>query len=551
MRRRELLVAAAAALACRRDPASTTGLTGLTGDTGGAATLLRVAPFVGERDRELETMTGRGLDARWVLDLTQLQEEALVLPQEQLFVRTEAPLGLQERIDAGWNIELSGEVSSVSSVGVDELLTLTQDFGAVHVECSGNTDFGGFGLQGAVAWGGVPLAQVLSRVTPTGTGALIRIRGFDEHPPPMGSSRPGASWVFRPDELDQAFLATHAAGEPLTPDHGAPVRLMVPGWYGCTCIKWVDQIAWVPADEPATSQMQEFASRTMQDGVPALASGFAPAVIDVAATPVRVEVWDVDGQTVVRVVGIVWGGLGVPEGLRLWANGADVGLVGLLDRASHRTWGWWTAELPRRFSQGEVRLHLTVDDAGGAHPPARRRVLRAHRLDLIHVQHARPGDVAVGADGPATQRVPPRADCARAQPRGLLAAEPGGDGLSRGPGARHPEAAQPGHPPQAGHLWVGTQHGSPIRGEGAQPGPARVEVGVRQGGKPTIELGRSQRTVFRQDRPPRVGPVGGRIHRLVAPRHQPAAGLGARVYAHVVDPHPRVVGPGHRMGTRL
>ena len=39
-------------------------------------------------------------------------------------------------------------------------------------------------------------------------------------------------------------------GEPLRPITGMPVRLVVPGWYGCAWIKWVDAIRLVGAENP-------------------------------------------------------------------------------------------------------------------------------------------------------------------------------------------------------------------------------------------------------------------------------------------------------------
>ena len=39
-------------------------------------------------------------------------------------------------------------------------------------------------------------------------------------------------------------------GAPLPRDHGLPVRLLMPGWYGCTCIKWVDEIRFVDETSP-------------------------------------------------------------------------------------------------------------------------------------------------------------------------------------------------------------------------------------------------------------------------------------------------------------
>ena len=98
------------------------------------------------------------------------------------------------------------------------------------------------------------------------------------------------------------------------------MRLVVPGWYGCSWIKWVDELRLVGADAAATSQMREFAGRTHQDGVPELARDYEAPAIDLAATPVRVEQRRVDGRLEYRVVGIAWGGtepVGPADPLRL------------------------------------------------------------------------------------------------------------------------------------------------------------------------------------------------------------------------------------------
>jgi hypothetical protein len=70
----------------------------------------------------------------------------------------------------------------------------------------------------------------------------------------------------------------------------------------------VDEIRLVRASEPATSQMKEFAARTHQTAVHDLAGDYAPAVIDTAATPIRVEKLRTSSGVEYRVVGIVWGG---------------------------------------------------------------------------------------------------------------------------------------------------------------------------------------------------------------------------------------------------
>ncbi len=51
-------------------------------------------------------------------------------------------------------------------------------------------------------------------------------------------------------EDENALLATHADGEPLTPDHGYPLRLVVPGKYFWKSAKWLRGIELLPVDRP-------------------------------------------------------------------------------------------------------------------------------------------------------------------------------------------------------------------------------------------------------------------------------------------------------------
>jgi DMSO/TMAO reductase YedYZ molybdopterin-dependent catalytic subunit len=159
------------------------------------------------------------------------------------------------------------------------------------MECAGNPRTLHFGLISAANWAGIPLAKVLPRVEPRSGASWVLISGFDRHSQPSEHSMPGASWIFTREQMESAgaFLATEMNGQPLPPDHGFPIRLVAPGWYGCTCIKWVSEIAMVDEAAPATGQMREFAERTHQAGTPELARDFQPATIDLAAMPVRVE----------------------------------------------------------------------------------------------------------------------------------------------------------------------------------------------------------------------------------------------------------------------
>jgi DMSO/TMAO reductase YedYZ molybdopterin-dependent catalytic subunit len=128
-------------------------------------------------------------------------------------------------------------------------LTLT-----VTIECAGNgrsllsppTEGEQWGL-GAVSnaeWTGVPLAEVLDRAGVKATSRELLFRGADGG---KVAARAGVTRFERSLSLDVArdsdtLLAYAMNGEPLPPAHGYPLRLVVPGWYGVTSVKWLNEI---------------------------------------------------------------------------------------------------------------------------------------------------------------------------------------------------------------------------------------------------------------------------------------------------------------------
>jgi DMSO/TMAO reductase YedYZ molybdopterin-dependent catalytic subunit len=311
--------------------------------------LVRVLPFSAPGARETplgEMVGGAGLDARLFTDLSMLGAGALVTPTAQVYVRTAAPSRLP-RDAAAWTIALGpGTGGSGPSVGAAALAGDAQPMGAHVMECAGNSNPQNFGLMSAVEWDGVLLSRVLARLSRPAGATAVMVTGLDDEASGSQASQPGASWVFPVEAVDRLapFLAVRMNGQPLTPDHGAPVRLVVPGWYGCAWIKWITRIEWVAADAPATSQMREFAGRTHQDGVPALARDYAPPAIDTAAMPIRVEKRRGPSGLDYRIVGIVWGGSRPVDRLaiRVKADGAWTEFPICPGPRTAAVWSLWT-----------------------------------------------------------------------------------------------------------------------------------------------------------------------------------------------------------------
>jgi DMSO/TMAO reductase YedYZ molybdopterin-dependent catalytic subunit len=193
---------------------------------------------------------------------------------------------------------------------LDDLMRSSKKMGPHLFECSGNGNPSNFGLMSVAEWEGIPLAEVVARLKPSKDATGVLVSGFDHIGQVSQRSIVGASWVYPLASLDKlgAFLAVRMNGVPVPADHGKPVRLAVPGWYGCSWIKWVNEIRLVGPDEPSTSQMVEFAGRTHQREPHKLAKDYTPADIQTAATPVRVEKRRTPSGLEYRIVGIVWGG---------------------------------------------------------------------------------------------------------------------------------------------------------------------------------------------------------------------------------------------------
>jgi Oxidoreductase molybdopterin binding domain len=338
----------------------------------------------------LNRLLGSGLDARLFTDLSTVSLQSdLVTPNDRFYVRTAAPDNLPPSLSG---IGTSFGAPGRPGQGID-FSRLERAPGRVRVgpylmECAGNSDPANFGLMSVATWTGFPMPAVIAQLAGDSAGRVL-VSGTDPSGP-SATSVPGASWIFSPEDLERAVLAVQMNDAPLPADHGGPVRLVVPGWYGCACIKWVDRIERVADDAPATSQMLEFAARTHQpfDSAAVAASlraeahdpgalkarDFVPATIDTAAMPVRVEKWRVNGRLEYRITGIIWGGSMPTNALSIrfksgtpWVRVEHCPLP-----ESTLTWSlWWHTWKPT--SPGRYQIVLKVDDPS----------IRTRRLDIF------------------------------------------------------------------------------------------------------------------------------------------------------------------------
>jgi DMSO/TMAO reductase YedYZ molybdopterin-dependent catalytic subunit len=321
---------------------------------------LGVLQFTGEATVPMGKAFGAELDQRLYTDLSRLAPGNALTPAEEFYIRT----GASQLLDTAKlsSIAVGGLVQQPFELSVAELAKQAKPMGPHLMECAGNIRAVHFGMMSVADWAGIPVSAIIEGVKLKSGASRVLISGFDTYAAPSSSSVPGASWIFTLEELRsaRAFLATEMDGQPLTADHGAPVRVIVPGWYGCSCIKWVNEISLVDEGAAATLQMQEYAARTLQKGVPQLAKDFEPATVDQAATPIRIEQWSIGGKIKYRIVGILWGGSQPVTALEIRFNPEEDYIpVDRFQQSANDPWSFWThVWTPRQLGTYMIRLRV-------------------------------------------------------------------------------------------------------------------------------------------------------------------------------------------------
>lgn len=176
--------------------------------------------------------------------------DAWLTPQDQVFNVAHYPA---PEIDlAGYRLEIAGLVDHPRSLTLDEIKARPQVDQLMTLECSGNGSNPGF--TGAVynsQWTGTPLLPLLQECGIRPEAIEIVFIGHDHQEETLrkGTQREttfdvpfGRSISLHDAQGLDLLLAWQRNGENLTPGNGAPLRLIVPGWYGIANVKWLRRI---------------------------------------------------------------------------------------------------------------------------------------------------------------------------------------------------------------------------------------------------------------------------------------------------------------------
>ena len=172
-----------------------------------------------------------------------------------------------------WRLRVGGEVRRELNLSLADIKAFPFVRVPVTMECAGNgrallepRTSGQPWLREAVGtaeWGGAPLVHVLEQAG-VSTGAVELVftgldRGVED-----GVEQSFERSLSLEDALrDEVLLAYEMNRQPLPPQHGFPLRLVVPGWYGMTSVKWLERITAV--DAPFGGYQQRWAYRLRQE----------------------------------------------------------------------------------------------------------------------------------------------------------------------------------------------------------------------------------------------------------------------------------------------
>ena len=280
-------------------------------------------------------------------------------------------------LKATHRLSIEGSVERPRAFQLPELRALGQKTLRVTMECAGNGRAGmaprypsmpwTCGAVGTAEWTGVPLSSLLAMARPTRQAIEIAFygadRGFDS-----GTEHPFARSLRMEEVGEEVLVAWAMNGQPLLPQHGAPLRLVVPGWYGMASVKWLERIEVLERPFDGYQQVvgYRYKKQPGDEGTPVrhmkVKSLIAPPGIPDWYTRRRLV-----EQGTVEVQGRAWSGAGVA------ITKVELGVDGAWQDAEvdpqGTTFAWqrWRAKWDAK--PGEHQLACRATDAEGAVQP--------------------------------------------------------------------------------------------------------------------------------------------------------------------------------------
>jgi len=264
------------------------------------------------------------------------------------------------------------------SLTIDDIRTMPQQSMPVTLECAGNGRSSlsprahsmpwGVEAVGTSLWTGTPLAPLIARAKPKkGTHDIVfsgADRGFDKGVEHFF----GRSLTLSQLESLDVLLVYEMNGQPLLPQHGAPLRIIVPGWYGMASVKWLTRIEALDCAYQGYQQVQTYRYRKNKND-----PGEPVTTMRVKAlmTPPGIPDWITRVRHLrpgrVTLTGRAWSGAGVAIKQVEFHDGERWTIAQLGPSQGRYAWTQWSVEWDA--TPGEHMLSCRATDTNGNQQP--------------------------------------------------------------------------------------------------------------------------------------------------------------------------------------
>jgi DMSO/TMAO reductase YedYZ molybdopterin-dependent catalytic subunit len=279
-----------------------------------------------------------------------------------------------------WRLEIHGSVEHPLALTLDDVRAREAVEVVATMECAGN---GRARMEpraisqpwlheaiGTGRWRGVPLGLLLAEAGPRPNAVDVVFTGLDH-----GVEGGVEQSYQRAVPLDEAMagesvLAYELNGQPLPPQHGFPLRLLVPGWYGMTNVKWLTRIDVLDQRFDGYQHATAYRFRSSEDDSGTPVTRMVPRALMVP--PGRPDFLTRTRHVAagsVHLEGRAWSGSGSISGVDVSTDGGVTWTPAELEPADGPAWRWrrWTATW--HAEPGEHVLSCrTRDDSGRTQP---------------------------------------------------------------------------------------------------------------------------------------------------------------------------------------
>jgi sulfane dehydrogenase subunit SoxC len=308
------------------------------------------------------------------MHLEALRYEVTPAGMHYLLIHFDVP----ETDDATWSVSIGGLVREPLELSMADLRARPSVTMAVTMECAGN----GRALLsprpisqpwlgeavGTAEWTGTRLRPLLEEAGPLDEAVELVFAGADR-----GIQGEVEQDYERSLTLDDAMgedviLAYEMNGGPIPPQHGFPLRLLVPGWYGMTSVKWLTRITAVSEPFEGFQQLAyRYRQRPEDEGMPVTRMDPRSLMIPPGVPDFMTRSRIVDaGRHVLR--GRAWSGWGPIDRVEVSADGgATWNTAELGDAASPHAWCSWSFDWDAHPGTAELCCRA-ADRAGNEQP---------------------------------------------------------------------------------------------------------------------------------------------------------------------------------------